>query len=101
LPSKNPILRLENVLENIERIEEYTCGLSRQSFIGAEKTRDAVERCLEPDQPWPAIRAVGNVLRHEYDRVDPDVIWRIITDDLKALRAAVESALGKLRREAP
>jgi uncharacterized protein with HEPN domain len=118
LPSKSPILRLEDILENIGLIEEYTRDLSPQDFARNRMRQDAVERCLLriseaakklegavdamiPDQPWSAIRAVGNVLRHEYDRVDPDVIWRIVSGDLASLKKAVESSLNTLRREAP
>lgn len=77
------------------------------------KTRDAVERCLEriseaaaklgdeagelvPRQPWPEIRALGNRLRHEYDRVRVDRLWAIVAQDLPALRAACEASLAKL-----
>jgi len=114
LPSKNTILRLEDILENIGFIEEYSRGLSDQSFARDRKSQDAVERCLlriaeaarklegsvevmMPDQPWAEIRAVGNVLRHEYDRVDPAVIWRIVSGDLHPLKRAVESTLTRLR----
>jgi uncharacterized protein with HEPN domain len=107
LPSKNTILRLEDILENIGLIEQYTRDYSHQSFVQDRKTQDAVERCLlriseaakklegsvdtiVPDQPWSAIRAVGNVLRHEYDRVDPEIIWRIVNNDLDPLKRAVE-----------
>lgn len=79
------------------------------------KTRDAVERCLEriseaaaklgdeadelvPGQPWPEIRALGNRLRHEYDRVRVDRLWTIIVQDLPFLLAACETGLAKLER---
>jgi uncharacterized protein with HEPN domain len=118
LPSKNTILRLEDILENIGLIEEYTRDYSHQGFVLDRKTQDAVERCLlriseaakklegsvdviVPDQPWSAIRAVGNVLRHDYDRVDPEIIWRIVSNDLSSLKRAVEETLSKLRREPP
>jgi len=118
LPSKNPILRLEDILENIGLIEEYTRDYSYQTFVQDRKSQDAVERCLLrlseaasklegsvesviPDQPWSEIRAVGNILRHEYDRVNPVVIWRIVSEDLNPLKRAVESALVRLRREPP
>jgi uncharacterized protein with HEPN domain len=114
LPSENTILRLEDILENIGLIEEYTRDYSRQRFAQDRKTQDAVERCLlriseaakklegsvdaiMPDQPWSAIRAVGNVLRHEYDRVDPEIIWRIVSNDLSSLKRAVEATITKLR----
>jgi uncharacterized protein with HEPN domain len=118
LPSSNPRLRLEDIIDNIDRIEEYTRLNTSENFVRDRKTQDAVERCLQriseaatklegsvenmiPDQPWSAIRAVGNVLRHEYDNVDPQVIWRIVSDDLKALRNSIASALERLPRESP
>ena len=114
MPSENAILRLEDILENIGLIEDYTRDYSHKIFVQERKTQDAVERCLlriseaakklegsvdamMPDQPWSAIRAVGNILRHEYDRVDPDVIWRIVRNDLSSLKSAVAATLDKLR----
>ncbi len=99
LPSKNPIRRLEDIVENISLIEEYTRNYSYDNFGHDRKCQDAVERCLLriseaasklensietiiPDQPWSAIRAVGNVLRHQYDSIDPPVIWNIVSADL-------------------
>ena len=116
MPSKTPILRLGDILENIILIEEYTREYSEQTFVQDRKCQDAVERCLlriseaarkleglvesiVPGQPWSEIRAVGNVLRHEYDRVNPTAIWRIVSEDLAPLKNAVEMALDKLRRE--
>jgi len=33
------------------------------------------------------------VLRHQYDDVDPQIIWRIVSDDLPGLKQAVKDAL--------
>jgi uncharacterized protein with HEPN domain len=116
LPSDNPILRLEDILANIELIQEYTRDYSYDAFARDRKCQDAVERCVSriseaagklagsienivPDQPWPQIRAIGNVLRHEYDRVNPIFIWRIVSEDLPPLKTAIRSALDRLRRE--
>jgi uncharacterized protein with HEPN domain len=41
------------------------------------------------------------VLRHEYDRVNPVVIWSIVSEDLPPLKIAIQSALDRLRRETP
>jgi uncharacterized protein with HEPN domain len=118
LPSKNPIRRFEDILENIGLIKEYTRGASYQSFIEDRKTQDAVERCLAriseaasklessaeamiPDQPWSEIRAIGNIIRHEYDNIDPAIIWNIVNRDLNSLRTSIEAALEKLRRQSP
>ena len=37
------------------------------------------------DIPWRRIAGVGNVLRHEYDRVAADVLWALVRDDLPSL----------------
>jgi uncharacterized protein with HEPN domain len=102
--------RFEDILDNVARIESFTVGHDAASFAADEKTIFAVLHALlilseaarklgdeaeshAPDQPWPAIRALGNVLRHQYDDVDPAAIWRIVSGDLPKLRVAVEQAL--------
>src|ERR1043166_6156486 len=48
----------------------------------AAKKLGALAKELAPDQPWADIRGIGNRLRHEYDKIDRDEIWRTVTDDL-------------------
>lgn len=45
---------------------------------------------LAPEQPWQSIRAFGNVLRHQYDEVDPGATWRIVCGDLPSLKRSIE-----------
>ena len=115
MPSKDPIQRFEDILENAVLIEEFTRGMDLAAFVEDPKTRNAVERCLEriseaarklgefagdlcPAVPWPNLRALGNFLRHEYDRVDPVRLWVMIEDDLGPLKAAARQALERLRQ---
>jgi len=58
----------------------------------AARKLGAEAEAVAPDQPWQAIRSVGNVLRHAYGDVDPGVIWQIVHDDLRTLRKAIEAA---------
>ena len=114
MPSKSPVRRFEDILDNIDLIKQYTRDFSHETFLQDRKTQDAVERCLMriseaasklensaealmPEQPWSEIRAVGNILRHEYDNVDPLIIWNIVGRDLESLRISVETALARLR----
>lgn len=78
MPSKrDPARCLADILDNIGRIESYTAGLDRTGFGRDDRTRDAVERCLEriceaafrlgdeaermmPEQPWADIRGMGD-----------------------------------------
>jgi uncharacterized protein with HEPN domain len=52
-----------------------------------------------PGVPWPAIAAIGNVLRHEYYAIEPDALWRIATRDLRPLAAAVDVLLAEVLRD--
>ena len=82
---------IEDILENIAKIEGYLTGLTREMFENDDRTRDAAERCLEriceavfrlgaraeqlmPGQPSSAIRGMGNWFRHGYDSIDLDTV---------------------------
>jgi uncharacterized protein with HEPN domain len=113
VPSKDPIRRFEDILENIVLIEEFTAGMDLTAFTEDLKRSNAAERRLKrteaakkpggvaeelcPAIPWPQLRAIGNLLRHEYDRIDVVRVWLSIEDDLAPLKAAVEAALKQLR----
>jgi uncharacterized protein with HEPN domain len=48
-----------------------------------------------PNVPWHAIRAIGNKLRHEYQRVSEVILWGIITSHADTLKATVERMLAE------
>jgi uncharacterized protein with HEPN domain len=41
------------------------------------------------DVRWKDIAGIGNILRHDYQRVDASIIWKAIKDDLPPLKAAL------------
>ena len=57
---------------------------------------EAEARC--PGLPWGDIRGIGNWLRHRYDRVELDTIWKTVTDDLARLVEAVRIVLSEKPR---
>jgi len=107
------LLHLTHMLDNIERIRRWTEGLTIEAYRANPMLRDAVERCLEriseasrrlPDEakasqpkiPWRKVADIGNVRRHEYDDVADTEVWRIVVDDLRTLRDAVQAMIGTL-----
>jgi uncharacterized protein with HEPN domain len=111
VPSDKSARRFEDIIDNIARIERFTAGLDFEAFCQNEQAFYAVlhalliiseaarrlqgdAEALAPEQPWQAIRSLGNVLRHAYDGVDPGVIWRVVRDDLESLRQSVGRVLG-------
>ncbi len=113
LPSEIPEQRLEDMLENIGRIRAYVEGRTRDDYLGDTMVQDAVERCFEriteaarkigdrfdaghPAAEFPKLRDFGGVLRHDYDRVDPALMWSFAKERLDVLEKAVGSVLDEL-----
>ena len=43
-----------------------------------------------------AYRGMGNILRHSYHRVEDQIIWNTVKNDLPALKQTVTRAVAKL-----
>jgi uncharacterized protein with HEPN domain len=105
-------LRLQDIVDNIDRIASYVGNMDYAAFAVDPKTIDAVERCLQriteavikigpermgeiaPSLPVSAVRGLGNLLRHDYDRVSLPAIYATVTDRLPELRRDCERALS-------
>jgi uncharacterized protein with HEPN domain len=113
MPSERPAQRLRDILDNAERIGRYTAGLDEAAFLADSLVQDAVERCFERiaeaarklgpryDRDYPALalknlRAFGSVLRHDYDAINPLLLWRFVQDRLPVIVAMAEAELAKL-----
>lgn len=112
MPFREPWLPLQNILDAITEIGVFTSGLDLSAFKADPKTVAAVERkllliseaatrlgeqadVLCPGLPWRNIRGIGNWLRHQYEHVDPETIWRTVVDDLPPLHASVQRVLSR------
>ena len=108
--------RLEHILVAISAIKDYTRGIREDAFLIDPLRIDAVERKLEsiseasrhipdpvkarhPHIPWRDITGVGNILRHDYPRVNPREIWRTLDRDLDPLRETIEAILSETRKD--
>lgn len=117
MPSKHrPEDCLADIIENATRIEIYIASMDQSSFEQNGMVRDAVERYLEriceatfrlgdkaseliPHQPWSDIRGLGNRLRHAYDRLDSDTIWRTVSQRVPALSTDAQTALDRMENK--
>lgn len=104
-------VRVEDMLEAIERIARYTYGVTAIRFSADPRTQDAVIRNLEvigeaskripfhvisrhPEIPWSRIGDMRNILVHEYHSVDPDIILDAARNDLPPLVGPLRAMLG-------
>lgn len=109
-------VRLEDMLEAIDGCVELVRGKSFEDYQRNFGLRRAVERCVEivseasrhlpealkdkhPESNWPEIRAIGNFLRHEYQRVDDLVIWRVATRYFPDLRTTIIAMLSDVNEQ--
>lgn len=51
-------------------------------------------KARHPQVPWSQIAGIGNILRHDYERIAYDVIWRLVREDLPPLKAVCELELS-------
>lgn len=52
----------------------------------------AAGRSRVPSLPWDAIVAMRHRLVHGYSEIDADLLWRVITDEIGPLIAALDTA---------
>jgi len=49
-----------------------------------------------PQIPWQKIAGIGNVLRHDYRDVAPEIIWNVVQNDLATLESALRAILARI-----
>lgn len=106
---------LRDILDAIRSVEQFTEGMNYEAFREDPKTVAAVERKLlviseaairlgkeadtrVPGAPWRDIRGLGNWLRHQYDRIELDMIWKTVADDLPGLKGLIGDRLWNRAR---
>lgn len=106
----SPAVALADMLDAICRIREETGGIGYEAFEGDWRKRWIVERGIEiiseasrrlpaevtarhPEIPWPKVSGIGNILRHEYQRIAPAILWNVAHQDLVPLEAVCREEL--------
>lgn len=103
--------RLADILHAALAIRRFTQGVSKEQFLANEEKYEAVNRKFEiigeaarrlspearakfPDIPWKLVTAMRNILIHDYDDVDLNVVWQTAQLDLPPLIARLEAHLA-------
>ncbi|MGE5547045.1 MAG: DUF86 domain-containing protein [Solirubrobacterales bacterium] len=112
MSNKDWRVRVEDMLEAIERIDRYVDGMTTRDFLASDITQDAVIRNLEilgeackripfhvtqrhPAIPWSRIGDMRNILVHEYHSVDPAIILDAAQNDLPPLVGPLKALLAE------
>lgn len=104
---------LAHILEAIERIDRYTEDMVEQAFLDNQLVQDAVIRNFEiigeasnniekhypefaaahPELPLAFAYQMRNAVAHGYFKVDFEIVWKTIRNDLSVLYGQVQGAL--------
>lgn len=107
---------LRHILEAIQRISRYVGDMSEAAFLEDEKTQDAVVRNFEiigeacrnierfhadfaakhPEVPWGFAYEMRNALAHGYFKVDLEIVWKTVHNDLPGLAERVGVLFGNI-----
>ena len=104
---------LRDILQASDLLAQYTSGLTLEEFTENTEKQDAVARRLEiigeavkglprdlrdryPEVPWRDIAGARDVLVHEYFRIDLDLAWEMVKEDIPDLAKKIRRILEDL-----
>jgi uncharacterized protein with HEPN domain len=110
----NPRARLEHILFHIRGVADTVGSVEFDTYTSVYHMERTVERAVQiiseavralppglkdryPDVEWTKIAAIGNILRHEYERVDPKAMWEIATVRLPELEKIITRMLAEMK----
>jgi uncharacterized protein with HEPN domain len=111
MAARSSFPRLTDIVEAIALIRREMIDVTLEAFEADIRKRWLIERGLEiiseasrrlpddlkarhPEIPWKKVAGIGNVLRHDYERVAAPVLWKLVQADLPALEDACRTELA-------
>lgn len=105
---------IDDILDSIQKIEDYSFNLSENDFLFNFEKQDAIARRLEiigeavknipmevrdqfPLISWQKIAGLRDVIAHDYFGIVPKRLWNIVKNDIPTFKiqiAEVKSTLN-------
>ncbi|HLT24522.1 MAG TPA: DUF86 domain-containing protein [Ignavibacteria bacterium] len=106
-------LYIKDIVECINKINDYIGKMSKEEFLNDDKTFDAVMRNLEiigeavkliPSSvkeeygsiEWKKIAGLRDIIIHGYFGINADLIWNVITEKIPELKSKIDIVAGEL-----
>ncbi|MFB0509090.1 MAG: DUF86 domain-containing protein [bacterium] len=104
---------INDILNSINEVEEFTERMSFNEFVKDKKTINAVIRSLEvlgeavkniPEEikakerqvPWKRMAGMRDKLIHEYFGVDLEIVWAVVKQELPPLKPIIQTIKDKI-----
>jgi len=107
---------LGHILQAIARIDRYIADVDEVGFLENELLQDAVLRNIEivgeaanniervapafaarhNDIPWQVMVTMRNRIAHGYDKVDLEIVWRTLQQDLPTLYRQIQTLAAQM-----
>lgn len=101
---------IQDILEALGEVEDFTTGMQFEDFVEDKKTVNAVVRSLEvigeatkkiPDNlrkkhseiPWKRMAGMRDKLIHEYFGVDLEIVWEVVNNELPPIKPLIQKVL--------
>jgi uncharacterized protein with HEPN domain len=105
-------LYLDDMLLCCEKLTKYIGGMSREAFLSNDLVYDAVIRNLEilgqaakclpqdvkermPGVAWREIAGMRDWLAHAYFKINDDVVWNAVEEEVPILLQALQAFKGE------
>lgn len=102
---RDPGLHIDDIVDAIDKIQQYTLGMSQSEYLADSRTQDAVVcnlavigeasrrlvsemRERAPEIEWQKIVGLRNLLVHEYFGISQEIVWDVVVNKLEALKEA-------------
>ncbi|MBX9782397.1 MAG: DUF86 domain-containing protein [Chitinophagaceae bacterium] len=103
--------RLGHIIEAIEKIENSLKGTDKEMFLRNEDLKDAsygrlvmiseavtrLSKELKDEHKeieWHLITGFRNIIVHEYFRINWNIVWEIVSEDMPILKKKIVELLG-------
>ena len=107
---------LKDMLDAIEKIQQFVDGMDFGKFSSDSKTVFAVIRALEiigeaskkipettkrqnPDLPWRGMSGIRDKLIHEYFGMNLQVVWNTVNEDIPKIKPGISAMLENIERQ--